>query len=503
MTPPRRREKERIVEALEGEGTRDDGIVGVAAIEAGEGEAEVDAALVGDELGGGAEVAFGADRIGDEQVPAVVEVGDFLVGVAGERSFEELGGFVLLGGVGGESESVAVEHRGWVGAGEAGDEEEREEGENGDVELGFAGERLFSGRCDEGSERGGDEGEGRNVELEIEQGENQVADEGGAGEGARRGRLATCRAGAEEFAKQKSREGEAGQQAGGAGFGIELKRCAVELEDVFDAAVELSAVARKDERGGAGAPAEQRSIVAHENCGVGHGRALAVALGEFGGRGVGVEEQRARARMGESDGEEEESAGAADDEELFARESGVEKSEDGERGDGDQPAAAAAGKQHECGERGGKQPGEARATVGRGKGEAGEKWEGEDGEAGGVVGVAERVGIAGEKSRQKRRGALGVEEIEQPTGDTENDDHGEKLGEAEQEGAGASRVGLQRIVQQEKRGERAEGNKADEKTRAAVKTEGGGEKKDRREEGNGERPGSQRKRERLDEPCAG
>ncbi len=455
-------------------------------------------------MGGGAEVAFGADRIGDEQVPAVVEVSDFLVGVAGEGGFEQPGGFGFLGGIGGECEGLVVEERSGVGAREASDEDEGEEGKNGDVELGFASERVLSGRRNEGGERGGDEGEGGNVELEIEEGEDQVAGEGGAGEGAGRGRFAAWRAGADQFAKEKGCEGEAAEQAGDAGFGVELKRGAVELEDVFHAAVELGAVARKHERGGAGTPAEQRSVVAHEETGVGHGRALAVALGEFGGRGVGVEEQRAGARMGESDGEEEEGSRGADDEELFARQPGVEESEDGERGDGDQSAAAAAGKEHECGEGGGKQPGETRGTVGGGKGEAEEKRQGEDGEAGGVVGVAERVGIAGEKARQKRRGAFGVEEIEQPTGDAEGGDDGEELREAEDEGASAvGRIGLQRIVQQEKRGERAEGDKADEEARALVKAKRGGKKEDCREKGGGERPRPRRKRERFGEPCAG
>jgi len=113
--------------------------------------------------------------------------------------------------------------------------------------------------------------------LEIEDGENEIAGERGGGDRAGRETFAAIGAGGEQDAKKKRGEDEAAEEAGGAGFGEELERCAVELEDVFDAAVELGAVTWKNERGGAGSPAQQRTIGAHEKAGVGHRGALPIA----------------------------------------------------------------------------------------------------------------------------------------------------------------------------------------------------------------------------------
>ena len=489
VTPPGRREKKGIVEALEGEGARDEGIVGVAAVEAGEGEAEVDAAFVGDELGGGAEVAFGADGIGDEQVPAEIEVGDFLVGVLREGGFEEAGGFVGFGGIGGEIESVAVEQGSGVVAAEARDEDEREEGKSGEVELRFACEGTSGGRCCERSEGGGEEREGGDIELEIEKGKDEVASERDGGEGAGRERFAARGASADEFAKKKGDEGQSAKKAGGAGFGPELDGGAVKLEDVFDAAVELSAVSGKDERSGAGAPAEQRAVGAHEETGVRHGGALTVALGESDRGGVGVEKQGAGAGVREGGGDQKNGADGAGGKKLFARQAGVEDGDSDKGGDCDETGAAAAGEQHECAEGGGEEPGKARAAMGRGEGEPEKKREGEAGEAGGVVGVAERVGVARVEAGEQRGGVGGIEKIEQPTRDAECGSQGEKLGEAEEEGSGAiGGVGLEGVVEEKERGEGSERNETDEKAGAAVEAEDGGEKENGRKRGGGEGP---------------
>ena len=99
FAPPGGREKRGVVEAFEGEGAGGGG--GTVLIQAGEAEAEVDAAFVGDEMDRFEKGAFGGDGVGDEEEPAEVEVGDFLVGVEGEGFAEEDDGFGGGGGWGG------------------------------------------------------------------------------------------------------------------------------------------------------------------------------------------------------------------------------------------------------------------------------------------------------------------------------------------------------------------------------------------------------------------
>ena len=103
-------------------------------IEAGEAEAEVDAAFVGNEMEGFVEGAFGGGGVGDEEQPAEVEVGDFLVGIEGEGFAEEGDG---LGGGGGrtgagEGEGADVEGGRGVRAAEQHDDRERAESEETD-----------------------------------------------------------------------------------------------------------------------------------------------------------------------------------------------------------------------------------------------------------------------------------------------------------------------------------------------------------------------------------
>jgi hypothetical protein len=109
VTPPGREEKRGVVEALEGEGAG--GFGGAVLVEAGEAEAEVDAAFVRDEVDRFDEVAFGGGGVGDDEEPAEIEVGDFLVGVEREGCAEEGDGLRGVGGSAatGEGERADVE----------------------------------------------------------------------------------------------------------------------------------------------------------------------------------------------------------------------------------------------------------------------------------------------------------------------------------------------------------------------------------------------------------
>ena len=110
-------------------------------------------------------------------------------------------------------------------------------------------------------------------------------------------------------------EGEGAGEAGGAEFGPELGGGAVELEDVFGAAVEAGAEMWIRKRGGAGTPAEERAVGTHPRGGGQHGGALDIAEVGRGG-GIGAGEHGARARIG--DGDEERREREREGEEDFA-----------------------------------------------------------------------------------------------------------------------------------------------------------------------------------------